>query len=84
MFFTYVASIVIDILWMILMLPAWNSESVGNKKWDDLGTVHGFVSVSSFIELGIKGIFLLFIVKRPDNEGKAIPGFVFYNNLIAK
>ena len=79
LFYSLAGSIILDVFWMIMVLPAWNANAVGNKKWDELSSLHGFVTLTSSIEIIIKSVILGLIVKRPDSNGKAIPELRFYN-----
>ncbi len=56
--------IVIDVFWLIIIMPYWNS-SLGekNKYWESLSGVHSFAIFMAFIEIllkaGVVGIFFL-------------------------
>jgi hypothetical protein len=66
------ALIVVDVLWFIIILPYWNSDSAKNPYWESLSTVHSFVLFVSFIEVVLKAgiaflIFNEFRTQYPDN-----------------
>ena len=46
-------TIVVDIFWMLVIIPYWNAE-YNNIHWKSLGGLRTFVIVLSFVELGIK------------------------------
>ena len=46
-------TIVVDIFWMLVIIPYWNAE-YNSIHWNSLGGLRTFVSVLSFVELGIK------------------------------
>lgn len=83
-FYLFAASGVLDIIWMVFILPAWGAESPGNKLWESLSTVHTITTICSILELVVKILVLLLIIKRPENEsGKPIPELRLYNELLA-
>ena len=80
LFYSFAGSIVLDVFWMIIILPAWNANAIANKKWEDLSGLHGLVTLTSLLEILVKSIILGLIVKRPDSNGKLIPELRYYNN----
>src|SRR5689334_10495406 len=57
------ALILVDILWLIIIMPYWESQSAKNVYWDSLSGVHTFALILAFIELLLKGglIALVFL-----------------------
>lgn len=80
LFYSFAGSIVLDVFWMMMILPAWNSNAIANKKWDELSGLHGLVTLTSLLEILAKAIILGLIVKRPNSNGKLIPDLRYYNN----
>lgn len=48
------ALIVVDIIWMIVMIPYWNA-SYNNLTWNSISGLRTFCIILSFVELGLKG-----------------------------
>jgi len=48
--------LVIDVFWLIIIMPYWNSSLGGkNKYWDSLSGVHSFAIFMAFVEIALKG-----------------------------
>jgi hypothetical protein len=60
------ALIIVDILWLIVVMPYWTAHSGKNSYWDSLSGIHTFTIVLAFVELFLKGgmIGLIFIEYR--------------------
>ena len=63
--------LLIDIFWLIIIIPYWNSNQGGkNMYWASLSGVHSFAIFMAFIEIilkgGILGIFFLYYKKHND------------------
>ena len=52
---------------MIIMLPHW-SHSEKNNYWNSLSTLHNFVKILAFIELGLKCLIVFYLFT--DYKGK--------------
>ena len=77
LFYLLLASIILDIVWLIFILPAWNDNSPSNKLWNQLSFVHTLVSICSFLEIGVKFLSVFFIMKGFDDSGIKLPSFRF-------
>jgi len=66
------ALILIDVIWLIITLPYWNSEPTQHKLyWESLSFVHGLAIFLCFIQMGIKGLMLFLVFsnhKKQYNE----------------
>ncbi len=63
------ALIVIDIFWLVIIMPYWNAK-IDNKYWNSLGGVHSFALFMAFIEICIKGgiLGLFFLDYKEKND----------------
>jgi hypothetical protein len=51
-----VALIFVDILWLVIIMPFWKSQSGSkNKYWESLSGAHTFALILAFLELVLKG-----------------------------
>jgi hypothetical protein len=67
-----IALVIVDILWLVIIMPYWNSKSTHkNAYWDSLSGLHSFTLVMAFLELFIKVSMagLIFIEYRNKNGG---------------
>ena len=49
------ALILVDLIWLVVIMPYWNSKSTTkNAYWDSLSGVHTFTLILAFIELFLK------------------------------
>jgi hypothetical protein len=49
------ALVFVDILWLIIIMPYWNSNSASkNIYWESLSGIHSFVLFIAFLELFLK------------------------------
>lgn len=58
------ALILVDILWLVIIMPYWGAQSnAKNIYWDSLSGIHTFALVLAFLELFLKGglIALVFL-----------------------
>ena len=64
---TLVFLILADTIWLIVMLPHWSHD---DKKdyWNSLSTLHTFVTILAFIELGLKALIVFYLFT--DYKGK--------------
>jgi hypothetical protein len=60
------ALIIVDILWLIVVMPYWTNHTGKNSYWDSLSGIHTFTIVMAFLELFLKAamIGLIFIEFR--------------------
>ena len=81
LFYCMVISIVFDIIWIILILPCWNTNyALPNNKiinTTELSFIRSLVSLLSFLEILVKVVFMYINIKGFDNTGHKIPKFMF-------
>lgn len=63
--------IVADIVWLVVMMPAWSHAKVVNNYWDGLSGMHTFVVVIAFVELVQKVLIAAYLVYdfKEKNQG---------------
>lgn len=71
----FAISILMDIIWMVIVMPAWSEDESANPEWKDMSTTHSFTNFMAFIEVIIKGIMLFFLHKKG-----ALDDFKYINN----
>ncbi len=57
-------SVIMDIIWMILVLPAWSQDEATNPDWKSLSTVHSLTGFFSFLEILVKGAMIFLAFRR--------------------
>jgi hypothetical protein len=67
--------IVADIVWMIIMLPQWSHDEK-NDYWNSLSTLHTFVKILAFTELGLKGLIAFYLFTDYKGKNSDICNFI--------
>lgn len=75
LFVMYSISCIMDIIWMILVLPNYDENESSSPSWKKLSFVHSLTTFCSVFEIIIKG-FLLFLLFRKG----ALQDFKFIND----
>lgn len=58
----FVALLALDLIWLAITLPYWNSTSKHhNDYWESLAFVHGFAIFMAFCQIGLK-VFMAYFV----------------------
>ena len=74
-----VALVLVDVIWLIITMPYWNSDSVThNDYWESLSTVHTIAIIMAFIELALKviiAVILFFYYKNTFKESGELFNF---------
>ena len=58
LFLLFSVGAILDVLWMIIILPSWSSDESQNPNWKSLSSVHTLVTVFALISLALKGLIL--------------------------
>lgn len=63
--------IVVDIIWIAITLPYWNSSSkTHNDYWESLSFVHGLAILLAFVQIGLKAFMGLVVFSEYKEEFK--------------
>jgi len=64
LFLLLAGSIIMDLLWMIIVLPNWGDDESHSPSWKSLGFVHSLAGFLSFCEVIVKGVQLFFLFNK--------------------
>lgn len=63
--------IIVDIIWLVITLPYWGSESeTHNDYWESLSFVHGLAIFLAFVQIGVKALTGYIIFENYKKEYK--------------
>ena len=68
LFAIFAVSILMDIIWMVIILPSWSEDESTNPEWKGLSTVHSLTAFFSFVELVVKGLMMFLLFKKGATE----------------
>lgn len=72
--------IIIDIIWIAITLPYWNSSSETHSEfWESLSFVHTLAIVLAFIQIAIKGLMGYVIVLDYKKQNSSITDLFNFN-----
>lgn len=73
------AIVLIDVLWLLIIIPLWKTTEAKNEYWQSLSGIHNFTLFVAFMELVVKiGMIFLFVLDfKKFNGDKYIKLFDF-------
>lgn len=72
--------IIVDVIWIIIVLPYWNSKSENhNDYWESLSFIHTFSIILAFIEILIKALIGYFLINDYKKQFKSIKDLFLFN-----
>ncbi len=54
--------VLIDLLWLIIIIPLWKNSEVDSEYWQSLSGIHNFILFIAFLELVVKSAMIFLYV----------------------